>query len=73
MHPEARERLAGQRFRLRDLVFMMRKYQVDAAGMQVERLAEILDRHHGTLDMPAGTSRTDFGFPERLAGFGRFP
>ncbi len=32
MHPEARERLAGQRLRLRDLVLVVREDQVVAAG-----------------------------------------
>ncbi len=37
MHPEPRERLAGGPFRLRDFVLVMRKDQIDAAGMNVDR------------------------------------
>ena len=64
MHPETRERLAGERFRLRNFVFMMRKNQVDAAGMDIERLAQVLDGHHGALDVPAGPAGADGGVPE---------
>ena len=40
MAPEAREGLARRRLRLRDLVFVMREDQVDAAAVDVERLAQ---------------------------------
>ena len=73
MQPEARKWLAGERFRLRDFVFMVREDQVDAAGVDIERFAEVLDGHHGALDVPAGTARADGGVPERLAFLGRFP
>ncbi len=42
VHPEAGEGLAGERFRLRDFVFMVGKCQVFAAGVQVKALAQIL-------------------------------
>ena len=73
MNPEARELLAGERFRLRDLILVVRKDQIDAAGMDVERCAEVLNGHHGALDVPAGTARADFGIPRGFAGFWRFP
>ena len=42
---------------LRDLVFVVRKDQVDAAGMDVDRrLAEQPQRHRGALDVPAGAA-----------------
>ena len=73
VQPEARERLAGERLRLRDFVLVMREDQVDAAGVDVERLAQVLDGHHGALDVPAGAARADRRLPERLAFLGRLP
>src|SRR5258708_33402443 len=69
VQPEARERLSGERLRLRDLVFMVREDQVDAARMNIERLAQILDRHDRALDVPAGAAGSELGIPERLAIF----
>ena len=37
VHPEARERLAGGPFALRDLVLVVREDEVDAARMDVDR------------------------------------
>jgi len=52
VQPEAGERLPRGRFRLRDLVFVVREDQVDAAGVKVERLGaaalpDLLERHRG--------------------------
>ena len=55
VHPGLHELLARRRLGLRNLVLMMRKEIVDAARMQVERLAQILHGHRRTLDVPAGT------------------
>ena len=68
MQPEARERLASDGFRLRDFVFVMRKNQIDPAGVNVERFAQIAHRHGGTFDVPAGTAVTERRLPE-----GSFP
>src|ERR1700722_9910836 len=54
VYPDVRERDAERRFRLRDFVFMMRADMIDAAGMDVERLAEEMARDRGALDVPAG-------------------
>ena len=40
---------------LRDLVFMMGEDEIDAAGVEVEAVAEILAAHRRTLEVPAGT------------------
>src|SRR5881296_3807394 len=58
VYPDAGERLAGGRFGLGDLVLVMRENQVDAAGVDVERLAaaalpDLLERHRRALQMPA--------------------
>ena len=63
VQPEARERLAGERFRLRDFVFVVREDQVDAAGVDVQRLAQVLDGHDGALDVPARAARADAASP----------
>src|SRR5207237_7159673 len=52
----------GGRFGLRNLVFVMREDQVDAAGMNVERLGaatlpDLLERHRGALEVPSGRPR----------------
>src|SRR5579871_848238 len=73
MQPEAGERFAGQRFRLRDFVFVVREDKVDAAGVQIERFAEILNRHDRAFDVPAGPARSERSLPEALAFLGGFP
>ena len=58
VHPEARERLLGRALALRDLVLVMRKDQIDAAGVDVDRrLAQQPQRHRRALDVPAWTAR----------------
>jgi hypothetical protein len=73
VQPEAREGLPGEGLRLRDLVFMMRKNQVYAAGVDIQRLAQILNGHHGALDVPSGPAAADGLVPENFAFFRRFP
>jgi len=73
MHPEAGEGLAGERFGLRDFVFVMREDQVDAAGVDIERGAQVLNGHHGAFDVPAGAARTDRRIPTEFAFLGRLP
>src|SRR5260370_11693881 len=51
----------------------MGKGEVDAAGVDVDRFAEILHGHGGAFDMPAGAAAADGRVPEMLAGFGSFP
>src|SRR3981081_116720 len=53
MQPHWWKRLVVRGLRLRDLVFMMREHQVNAPGVDVERVAEISLAHRGALDMPA--------------------
>ena len=42
---------------LRDLVLVVGEDEVDAAGVDVEDLAEMLPRHRRALDVPAGAAR----------------
>ena len=51
----------------------MRKREVDAARVDIERLAQVLHRHRGALDMPSRPARPDHGVPEWLAFLGRLP
>src|SRR5688572_25217546 len=73
MHPVARKRQAKCALGLGNFIFMMRKHQVSAAAMDVERLAKIFAAHRRTLDMPARTARTPGTFPTRLACLTRLP
>ncbi len=54
VHPEIRHhrRVKGAA-RLRDFVLVVRKHEIDAAAVDVERLAQVLPRHRRALDVPA--------------------
>ena len=57
VHPEARERAAPGAFALGNLVLVMWKYQIDAAGMNVDRrFAEKPQRHGRAFDVPSRTA-----------------
>src|SRR5271169_7120964 len=73
VHPVAHKRLTGRAFALRDFVFVVRKREIDAASVNVQRLAQILHGHRGAFDMPAGAALADGRFPEMLTGLRRFP
>src|SRR5262249_57555932 len=47
--------------------------QVNAAGVNVERLAERFHRHRRAFDVPTGTALAQFRLPERLARLRGFP
>ena len=65
--------VAGGGFALGDFVFVMRKREVDAAGVDVQRVAQILHGHGGALDVPARSAGTDGVSQKCSPGFGRFP
>src|SRR5437879_13682063 len=73
VQPVPRERLARRTLALRNFVFVVRKCQVDSAGVNIQCLAEIFHGHGGTLNVPAGSPRAERGLPEMLSGFRRFP
>ena len=74
VHPEARELPAGRAFGLRDFVLVMRKDQIDAAAMNVDRRRpEQPQRHRRALDVPARPAGAAPVVPRRLAGLGRLP
>src|SRR6185312_12808709 len=67
--PEARKGRAGRRLGLRDLVLVMREDQIDSAGMNVERLAEQVDRHRRALQVPARAAAAPGRIPRRTRCF----
>ena len=73
MHPVSGERLAVSRFRLGNLIFMMREYQILSARMDVNFITQIFFAHDGAFNVPAGTAVAPGGFPIGLSVFFRLP
>ena len=73
VEPETGEGLSRERFRLCDLVFMVREDEIFSPGVQVEALAQFLHRHDGALQVPTGASRPDRSIPGSLTRLGRLP
>src|SRR5262249_48643304 len=71
--PEVRERLSAAGFALRDLVLVVRKDQVLAAAVDVERLAQVLAGHGRALYVPARPPRAPRYLPCRLCWLGALP
>ena len=72
VHPDVHECGAGAAG-LRDLVLVMRKFQIHAAAVDVEVVAEHCGRHRRAFDVPARTPRSPGRIPGRLAGLGALP
>ena len=72
VQPVADERLARRRLGLSDLVGVVDGDVVRASGVDVELLAQVLGRHGGALDVPAGKSppprAVPFHLPVRVGG-----
>src|ERR1700730_11063492 len=73
VHPEIRHQ-AGMEgaTRLRDLVLVVRKSEINAAAVDVEDFAEMLPRHRRAFDVPAGPARRGDAarrWPGGFAGF----
>src|SRR6266849_668689 len=60
---------AAHTLALRDLIFMVWKLQVDAAGMDIELFSKVLLGHGGALDVPAGEAYAPGTGPVHLALF----
>ena len=74
MHPRVDDGLAGESLALRYLAFVMREDVVNAAGVNVERFAKILDGHGGTFYVPAREAFAPRAIPlDHAPGFGGFP
>src|SRR5262249_55555038 len=55
VHPEGRhDRRMERAARLRDLIFMVRKDEIDAATVDVENLPEMLPTHSRAFNVPTG-------------------
>ncbi len=66
MHPAPDDLVPDRGLGLRALVLVVREAQVDAAGVHVERLAEVVQRHRRALDVPAREARPPRGVPHHL-------
>src|ERR1700751_1325600 len=67
VQPEFRELLSRGGFAFGDFVFVVREGEIDAAGGDVQRLAEVFHRHRSAFDVPAGSAGADGRFPEKFA------
>ena len=65
--------MAAGAFALCDFAFVVRKFEVHAAAVDVEVFAEGLRAHHRAFDVPAGAAFAPGAVPRRLTGFCRFP
>ena len=59
--------------RLGALVLVVREGEVDPTAVQIEPVAQKIERHHGALDVPPGPARTPRRVPRRLTGLGLLP
>ena len=70
MDPVARRRVPGQRGRLGDLVFVVRKDVVDSTGVDLELGSQVSRRHRGAFDVPAREALSPAGrWPPQKAAF----
>ena len=67
MDPVLDEEIPGGSFALGNLVFMVRKDQVDTSTVDVKALPQILHAHGGAFEVPAGPARAQIGIPGRLS------
>src|SRR5690606_38788732 len=63
VYPVAGEGLPGEGLRLRDLALVVGEPEVLTTPVEVYRLAEVLLRHHGALEVPAGEAPAEGGVP----------
>ena len=61
--PEPREGLVIRGLRLRDLVLVVREHEVNAAGVDVERLAQVALAHRRAFDVPSRPARAEWCIP----------
>ena len=67
--------VAAGAFALGDLVLVVGECEVDAAGVDVEVVLEVLHAHGRALEVPAGAALAPWALPEdvAVAGFAAFP
>mmetsp|Transcript_6476 Transcript_6476/g.25946 ORF Transcript_6476/g.25946 Transcript_6476/m.25946 type:complete len:208 (+) Transcript_6476:3244-3867(+) len=61
------------RLRLRELIFVMRKVQIDPATVDIDGLTENVAAHRGALDVPPRATHTPGRAPARLTVFAHLP
>src|SRR5581483_1531358 len=66
MDPEPDRFLATHALALRNLILVMWECQIDAAGMDIELLAQVFRCHRRALDMPAGEANAPGTLPVHL-------
>src|SRR5215217_8128786 len=66
MAPKAGERLARRRLRLSNLVFVVREDQIDPSTVNVEGVAEQIERHCRALEVPPRSAASPWGIPGSL-------
>src|ERR1700758_4373305 len=66
MHPHLYRLFTTGTLALSNLIFMMRKAQVDTSGVDIELLAQVLGCHGRALYMPAGEANTPGAGPVHL-------
>ena len=68
MHPEISQSLAIiSTGALGYFIFMVREYQVMAAGMNIDGVAQMLLNHSRAFKVPTGSSATPWAFPAWLS------
>ena len=60
VHPIAHEGLSRRPFALSNFIFVVRKRQIDAAGVNIQRLAKILHGHRGAFNVPTRAALADW-------------
>jgi len=73
VQPHSDERLSRGCLALRDFILVVREGEIDSAGVNIERVAEVLHRHGRAFNVPAGPAGADARLPEVLARLRRFP
>ena len=73
VHPGIGVGFTRGRLALGDFVFMVREFQIAAAAMNIEGLAQAAGRHHRALNVPARTPWTPRRLPAWLARLDAFP
>src|SRR5438552_4441488 len=69
MAPESGELPARRSLGLRDLILVMRKDEIGAAAVNVQRLTKEIDCHRRALEVPTRTAAPPWRVPRRLRAF----
>src|SRR5689334_20957434 len=70
MYPKLHRLFAAHSLALRDLILMMRKDEINTAGVNIKLLAQVFRRHRGAFDMPARKAYAPGAWPVHLPVLG---